>query len=108
MSLRVCRQPGCPALVPADAYRGLCDRHRKQHDAERGTTAERGYGPAHTRERARIQTLIDNGNNVRCVTCDAILSGRTWHLGHSDDRRRWIGPQCVTCNLREAGRSAHR
>lgn len=48
-----CLQPGCPAIVPAG--RGRCDEHRKAYNEkinrDRGTPAERGYGPRWARFR---------------------------------------------------------
>jgi len=37
--LRPCCRPGCTELVE----RGLCQRHVRQAEAQRGTTRERGY-----------------------------------------------------------------
>jgi len=106
--MNVCPVPGCPTLVPPGAYRGLCDQHRAERDQQRGTPTQRGYGPAHQALRAAWQTRIDNGETVRCVTCGVHLRERAWHLGHDDDRTTWIGPQCVACNLQQAGRASHR
>lgn len=107
MSKRICRQPGCPTIIPADAYRGLCDQHRREYDRARGSKAERGYGPEHQAERARILALILAGKDVRCVTCNEPLDV-DFHLGHNADRTGWIGGQCPHCNDSEAGKASHR
>lgn len=107
MAKRVCSRPGCPTLVDVDAYRGLCDDHRKQRDRDRGTKAERGYGPEHDAERRRIQALMDAGLTIRCWRCHAALIGRNWHLDHADDRTGYRGPACPDCNLHLAGRARH-
>ena len=106
MGIRVCRKPGCPEIIDAAAYKGLCDVHRKEHDRSRGTRTERGYDAAHDAERESYAKLIRAGITVRCVTCQALL-GLDFHLGHTDDRMSWIGPQCPPCNLSDAGRARH-
>lgn len=106
MNKRVCSKPGCPELVPADAYRGLCDKHRREYDRARGSREDRGYGVDHQAERARILTRILAGEDIRCVTCDAPLDAN-FHLGHNADRTGWIGGQCPHCNDSEAGKASH-
>jgi hypothetical protein len=63
-----------------------CPTHR------RGTTAQRGYGPEHQRERAAWAPLVAQGT-VECRRapfglCVAdqplIQPGEPWHLGHPD------------------------
>ena len=57
---RPCSWPGCSALVSRRAP--YCEphlaEHRRRQDANRGTTAERGYGAAHRRWR-RLVLLRD-------------------------------------------------
>src|SRR5690625_1882804 len=57
---RPCSWPGCPALVSGRGSR--CQAHERERqrrqDAERGTTAERGYGALHRRWR-RLVLLRD-------------------------------------------------
>ena len=104
MAKRRCRH--CPHLVPTDAYRGLCDECRHTWDRERGSREDRGYGADHQAERAQYASLIRAGITIRCVTCNTIL-GPDFHLGHTDDRTTWVGPQCPLCNDRRAGQASH-
>jgi hypothetical protein len=65
-----------------------------------GSTAARGYGHAHERERARWKPKVEAGL-VHCARCrQPIEPGRPWDLGHTDDRTTWTGPEHVTCNRR--------
>lgn len=105
--MRVCAKPGCPTIVDAKAYRGLCPTHRAERDRERGTAAQRGYDANHRRTRAWWQAKIDSGTIVTCWRCHKRILGRRWHLGHSDDRTEYRGPECEPCNLSAAGKAAH-
>jgi hypothetical protein len=72
------------------------------------STSSRGYGTAHQAERARWQPVIDSGLGTcraeRCRYPDrAILPGADWHLGHTPDRRGYIGPCHPLCNVTEGG-----
>lgn len=78
------------------------------------TTAQRGYGKAHQRLRARWAPLVRAGR-VRCWRCGHVivpvrgLRGEGWDLGHDDlDRTRYRGPEHVDCNRATAGRRALR
>lgn len=71
----------------------------------RGSTAARGYGTAHRRERARWVKRVDAGL-VDCARCgQPIEPGRPWDLGHNDDRTGWTGPEHRICNRRVGGRN---
>lgn len=94
MGKRVCAEPGCPEVI--DTPR--CADHTRAKDKARGSRQQRGYDAAHDRERAAIQSRIDKGAAIHCVTCDAVLIGRKWDLGHNATRTGWIGPQCEPCN----------
>jgi hypothetical protein len=59
--LRPCSIPGCPSLTS----RGRCDAHRRESDALRGSSAERGYDADH--RRLRILCFVRDG--WRCVDC---------------------------------------
>lgn len=106
MGRKVCRTPGCPTIINADAYRGLCDDCRRSYDRARGTRAERGYDTAHDAERETYAIRIRSGETLRCVTCNKKLS-LNFHMGHTADRKGWIGPQCPFCNDSEAGKASH-
>lgn len=104
----------CPATTEADGRRRACPRiltrgerycteHAREYEAKRGTRAARGYGAEHARLRARVQDRIDDGQTVRCVTCNVQLHGRAWDLGHTEDRAAYRGPQCQPCNRSDGG-----
>ena len=106
--MKVCSRPGCPVLIPRDAYKGMCDAHRRQHDQNRGTRQQRGYGPAHQAERAAIQARLDAGVTILCARCgQRIQPGSPWHLDHNHQRTGYLGPSHEFCNLSAAGRAAH-
>lgn len=101
-----CSVNGCPIPVPHGTSR--CPAHAREKDRARGTSAQRGYGTTHTRERKRWQNLIDAGAPVTCARCGGpILRGSEWHLDHAEDRSRYLGPSHARCNLSAAGRAAH-
>lgn len=80
----------------------------------RKTTAERGYGHEHKKQRAAIEPLVRSGRAV-CWRCIAegvpkeqakIRPDEPWDLGHDDhDRSKYRGPEHVSCN-RAAGGAA--
>ena len=105
--MKVCARPGCPTVVDAKAYRGLCPTHRAERDRERGTAAERGYGPEFAKLRRAYAKRIAAGETIPCWRCHKRILGRRWHLGHSDDRTEYRGPECEPCNLSAAGKAAH-
>ena len=67
----------------------------------RPSNEQRGYGVTHRRTVEYWRPLVRAGM-VRCPYCGEVIRG-AFHLGHSDDRRSYIGPTCPKCNLREAG-----
>jgi hypothetical protein len=80
-------------------------RRRRPPQAPR---AERGYGQAHVRERARWAPVVDSGT-ATCTRCGyGIDPEAPWQLDHRDDRRGWLGPAHSACNLSAGGRKAHR
>lgn len=108
--MKVCRVPGCPTLIPSDAYRGLCPEHRRQRDKARGGRTARGYGHPHQLIRQRWEQRIDAGELVTCWRCGWPITSRDrWHLGHDDtDRSITRGPEHEACNLSAAARASHR
>ena len=102
---RVCRTDGCPELIPSS--RRHCATHAREYEQQRGTRQQRGYDADHERLRKQIQTRIDRGHPVPCVTCGVLLVGRDWDLGHDHDHGGHLGPQCVPCNRGDGGRRAH-
>ena len=99
--MRRCAYTRCPRLVP-DGER-YCVEHKRARDHERGSAAQRGYGSAHQRERARWSQRMMAGERVVCPRCGCpILPGQRWDLGHNDSRDAWTGPEHAHCN-RAAG-----
>lgn len=97
--MRVCSQPGCPALGP----NRRCDEHARQAEQRRGSRQARGYDAQHDSLRRRWKPKVE-----RCeVDCHAptcvmpmrrILPGQEWDLGHTEDRTTWRGPEHMQCN----------
>ena len=108
--MKVCRTPGCPTLIPSDAYKGRCPACNRQASRDRGTRAEQGYGAEHRAERKAIAKRIASGELVTCWRChEAITSEDDWDLGHDDyDRTITRGPEHARrCNRSAAGRASH-
>lgn len=83
-SMRTCRQPRCPVLVPAGTRDGLCQAHSREADRARGTARQRGYDSEHDRLRAR---LIPLAYFTACPRCgQEMLPGQALQLGHTEDR----------------------
>lgn len=105
VSLRRCAWHNCPQLVPQETR--FCKAHAHAYERGRGTSAERGYGAAHRRERARWQAAMDSGVVPVCAKCNQpVLPSQAWDLGHTDDRKSWTGPEHRSCNRRDGQRKA--
>ena len=97
----------CPAIIPAGTRR--CPACTRAHDQTRGTTAQRGYGTTHRQLRAGYAARLARGETFTCAKCgQPVTNGMTWHLGHTDDRTTWTGPEHDHCNLADAGRRTPR
>ena len=73
-----------------------------------GTTSERGYGPAHQRERERWRPIVEAGH-AHCARCKRpIPPDGPWDLGHTDDRTSYQGPEHRRCNRSSGGRNGAR
>ncbi len=95
------RRQACPVILTnGERY---CPKHARDYERRRGTRQARGYGATPDRARALWQGRIDHGETVRCVTCGVQLHGRAWDLGHTEDRARYLGPQCEPCNRGDGG-----
>jgi len=98
-----CTHPGCPALVPRG--HAQCPEHergrRRSSDAERGSAAERGYGPAWRAARASFLAA-----HPACATCGAPASVVDHVRAHKGDqalfwdRANWQ-PLCASCHSRK-------
>ncbi len=88
--------------------------------ATRKTTAQRGYGTEHQRERKKYERRIKSGETFRCSCarpdctghdgqCQTIITaGMQWDLGHNADRTDWSGPECIPCNRGDGARNSNR
>lgn len=105
MAWRMCLD--CPEVVQSPARR--CAQHEAQRqaarDARRGTSAQRGYGPAHRSLRASLAPSVERGEWT-CGRCgQRILPGQPWdlgHVGHGEGKGQHAGPEHASCN--RAGR----
>jgi hypothetical protein len=74
----------------------------------RGTTTEKGYGSPHQRLRKQWAAVVDRGE-AACARCGRfIVPGSQWHLGHTDDRTGYIGPEHAYCNTSDGARRGNR
>lgn len=89
----------CPLCKELHAGTGRCERCR-------GSSAQRGYGAKHRRERDRWRPIV-SGGTVTCWRCERpIRANEPWDLGHDDDDRRvYRGPEHLACNRNTAGRN---
>lgn len=101
MARKPCIEPGCPTLTTTTR----CPAHERARDKARGTPAARGYDSAHTRLRADYQRRMNRGETFTCWRCGDPIDPDHWHLGHTDDRSGWEGPECVPCNCATSGRT---
>jgi len=104
--MKLCREPGCPKLQAAPR----CPEHAHAYEVRRGSRQARGYDAEHDRLRAEWAPAVATGT-VRCASsrCGRLIaSTEPWDLGHTDDRRRYRGPEHASCNRSEGGRAAHR
>jgi hypothetical protein len=101
---RVCAKVGCPAT----ATTSYCPTHQAEAERARGSREQRGYDHAHRELRKQWAPKVARGG-ILCGKCgNTIQPGTTWHLGHTDDRTTWTGPEHAHCNLSDAGRRSHR
>lgn len=102
MTVRVCLEPGCPALT----RKTRCHDHERAKDKARGTRQERGYGPEHDAERTKVAPDVAAGL-VACWRClKPIAPDAPWDLGHDDnDRTIYRGPEHEACNRATSGRT---
>lgn len=73
------------------------------------STADRGYGADHQRQRAQLAPIADAGRascaEVICLEpTRQIEAGAAWELAHTQDRSGYHGPAHVRCNQAEASR----
>ena len=69
--------------------------------------SKRKYGGPHRELRKRLARAVAAGQ-ATCWRCGSpILPGARWHLGHSDDGRRWMGPEHAYCNTAAGARKTN-
>lgn len=72
------------------------------------TTVQRGYGAAHKALRKRVAETVEAGG-AYCWRCGGwIPPGSAWHLGHTDDRQAYMGPEHRRCSTAAGGRNGGR
>ena len=77
------------------------------------STAERGYGADHEKERAWWAPVVAAGDgwcHAEFCLYDSrrIPAGSAWDLGHNVQRTAWIGPTHMRCNRSEGARRGNR
>jgi len=69
-----------------------------------GSTTRRGYGWSHQKLRRRWAPQVAQGV-VPCAKCGRLIHpGEEWHLGHTEDRASYTGPEHAVCNMADGGR----
>lgn len=99
--MKRCPATHCPQLIPRTTR--YCTTHTRAYEQARGTSSQRGYDAGHRRTRdqeaTRVATLT-----VHCHRCGLlILPTEPWDLGHSDDRKTYLGPEHAGCNRSHGG-----
>lgn len=99
-SPKPCTYPGCGALVRDGTSR--CSKHkhieRRQVDAKRGSSSERGYGSRW--QTARAAFLKRHPDCARCPSPATVVDHVVPHKGDKDlfwDRANWQ-PLCKRCH----------
>jgi len=97
-SLRPCTHAGCSTLT----VRGKCDAHRHAQEAQRGTSAERGYDAtwrklraAYLREHPLCECDACQGGKVR-VTAAQVVNHRIDIAERPDLRLEWDNLQSMS------------
>lgn len=96
MPKRICI--ACRHLFDMATVKGeRCPACRREKDAERGTTAERGYGAAHQHERTERLAAWSPGDP--CAWCrQPMWDASRIQLGHRQGKRGYRGLEHDTCN----------
>lgn len=106
MPLRPCLDCGRPG--PASRCDSCRSTKNRERDAQRGTSAQRGYGTEHQGERATWAPAVAAGLVIcrrapfgLCVAdAPTIQPGEEWHLGHPDAAcPAPKAPEHMVCNV---------
>ena len=106
MSLRVCADRDCPALVDKGARDGRCATHQRARDKARGSRQVRGYDAAHTRTRERLLPLAIGRECHHCG--QTMTAGQALALDHTADRSGYRGICHASCNASEGASRGNR
>ena len=102
---RICPKRGCPRIV----NKRYCIEHEREYEADRGSSTQRGYDHRHKALRKQWDVKVQRGGvlcaNEKCGK--PIHPGTEWHLGHTDDRTDYKGPEHAHCNTSDGGKRAH-
>ena len=97
MAMRVCAEPGCPALTPCRR----CPEHERDRDKARGNKQQRGYGRAF--DKAKLTPAYVNATH--CTHCgqpftasNPKTAGHVKALRNAGQPSDVITPQCRRCN----------
>ncbi|MCI0423644.1 MAG: HNH endonuclease [Acidobacteria bacterium] len=100
---RPCTSTGCPELTNG----GRCLTHRRAYEAQRGTTAERGYGGHHRRWR-----LLVLHRDPICKSCGLAPSAEADHIKPLRDGGDWSLENgqglCKPCHTRKTNRESRK
>lgn len=95
--MKVCAEPGCPAIQREPR----CKDHRSQYERQRGTRQARGYDADYDRVRRADVAALKAGAALTCWRCGKRVEADDYSLGHCDDDRSILhGPEhLLACNL---------
>lgn len=103
---RICPKRGCPKI----AVGRYCPTHNSEHEKQRGSREERGYGAEFQRLRRAWAKEVAKGT-VPCGRCGKLIHPNTpFHLDHDDNDRNNLTlatPSHPHCNTRAGGQAAH-
>lgn len=102
MSLRVCPEPGCPALIERGTTGGRCRTHARQIEQARGTRQQRGYDRDFDAAK-RDPTYLNATHCTRCgqpfTPDNPKTAGHTRAIRDGGTTLDGISPQCRRCNF---------
>lgn len=90
-----CRHPGCPNLTDGSYCPTHSKQEQKRYDTQRGTAAQRGYGSAWTKVRAR--KLRDNPLCERCEAEGRVRPATRVHHADRDAHNNAAGNLISIC-----------